>query len=100
MSPLIDTVKVDEDGNVVAPWTATGSGPCPEHPPGLRDLILRAHDEITADVTDDAAMVEMLGVRVKAYEGRKRNIRITTPDDLHMAERTCNEWTDDGGRGQ
>ncbi len=50
------------------------------------DLLLRAHREITDDVTDDAAMMEMLGVPVKTYEGRRRNIKITTPDDLALAE--------------
>lgn len=50
------------------------------------DLIMRAHREITTDVTDDAAMIEMLGVPVKTYEGRRRNIKITTPDDMAMAE--------------
>jgi 2-C-methyl-D-erythritol 4-phosphate cytidylyltransferase len=85
--PLVDTIKeVGEDGAVIRTldrsrlWAA-------QTPQVFRyDLLLRAHDEITADVTDDAAMVEMLGVRVKTYEGRRRNIKITTPDDLHMAE--------------
>ena len=85
--PLADTVKLATvDGTVEQTldrrqlWAA-------QTPQVFRyDLILRAHDEITADVTDDAAMVEMLGVRVKTYEGRRRNIKITTPDDLHMAE--------------
>jgi 2-C-methyl-D-erythritol 4-phosphate cytidylyltransferase len=85
--PLVDTIKeVGEDGSVIRTldrsrlWAA-------QTPQVFRyDLILRAHAEITADVTDDAAMVEMLGVLVKTYEGRRRNIKITTPDDLHMAE--------------
>jgi 2-C-methyl-D-erythritol 4-phosphate cytidylyltransferase len=85
--PLVDTIKeVGDDGAVIRTldrsrlWAA-------QTPQVFRyDLLLRAHGEITADVTDDAAMVEMLGVRVKTYEGRRRNIKITTPDDLHMAE--------------
>jgi 2-C-methyl-D-erythritol 4-phosphate cytidylyltransferase len=36
------------------------------------DLLMRAHSEVTEDVTDDAAMLEKLGVPVKTYEGRRR----------------------------
>jgi 2-C-methyl-D-erythritol 4-phosphate cytidylyltransferase len=50
------------------------------------DLLVRAHSEVTTDSTDDSAMVEALGVKVTTYEGRHRNIKITTPDDLWLAE--------------
>jgi 2-C-methyl-D-erythritol 4-phosphate cytidylyltransferase len=46
------------------------------------DLLLRAHREITADVTDDAAMVEALGEPVRIFEGDRRNLKVTTVDDL------------------
>jgi 2-C-methyl-D-erythritol 4-phosphate cytidylyltransferase len=85
--PLVDTIKeVGDDGTVTRTldrrhlWAV-------QTPQVFRyDLLQRAHREIIGDVTDDAAMVEMLGVRVKTYEGRRRNIKITTPDDLYMAE--------------
>jgi 2-C-methyl-D-erythritol 4-phosphate cytidylyltransferase len=85
--PLVDTIKeVGSDGVVIQTldrsrlWAA-------QTPQCFRyELILRAHEEITEDVTDDAAMMEKLGVPVKTYEGRRRNIKITTPDDLWMAE--------------
>jgi 2-C-methyl-D-erythritol 4-phosphate cytidylyltransferase len=85
--PLVDTIKaVSPDGLVETTldrsrlWAA-------QTPQIFRyDLLMKAHSEVFEDVTDDAAMVERLGVPVKAYEGRRRNIKITTPDDLWMAE--------------
>jgi 2-C-methyl-D-erythritol 4-phosphate cytidylyltransferase len=50
------------------------------------DLLLRAHREITADVTDDAAMLEALGLPVKLYTGSSLNIKVTNMEDLRTAE--------------
>ena len=50
------------------------------------DLIKRAHEEISEDVSDDAMMVEKLGYKVKLYMGSYNNIKITTPEDLALAE--------------
>lgn len=50
------------------------------------DLLLRAHREVTADVTDDAAMLEALGLPVRLFQGSRRNIKVTTPEDLRLAE--------------
>jgi 2-C-methyl-D-erythritol 4-phosphate cytidylyltransferase len=37
-------------------------------------------------VTDDATLVEQLGYRVKVYPGSDTNIKVTTPEDLALAE--------------
>ncbi len=39
-----------------------------------------------ADITDDCSAVELLGVPVQLVEGDERNIKITTPIDLKIAE--------------
>ncbi|MCL0097330.1 2-C-methyl-D-erythritol 4-phosphate cytidylyltransferase [Dehalococcoidia bacterium] len=52
----------------------------------LFDLIFQAHQEITEDVSDDATMVERLGHRVKIYRGSYENIKVTTTEDLALAE--------------
>ena len=39
-----------------------------------------------ADITDDAALVEHLGIPVKVFHGGCRNIKITTKEDLRLAE--------------
>ena len=49
------------------------------------ELLRRAHAAITADQTDDAAMVEALSEPVWLYAGSRRNIKITTPEDLLIA---------------
>ena len=55
------------------------------------ELIKRAYrlleKEGESAVTDDAMVVEtMLGESVKLYEGSYENIKITTPEDLKVAE--------------
>lgn len=57
------------------------------------ELILHAHEERTKNslqelkITDDAMLVEYIeGIPVKLIEGSYENIKITTPDDLILAE--------------
>jgi 2-C-methyl-D-erythritol 4-phosphate cytidylyltransferase len=50
------------------------------------DIIKEGYDKASGDVTDDAALVETLGVRVKLYTGAYDNIKLTTPADLATAE--------------
>ena len=47
------------------------------------DLLLEAHRR-RDDATDDAAMVEALGVRVRLFPGTRRNVKVTTPEDLAL----------------
>ncbi len=52
-----------------------------------KDILLKAHEEGRGlDVTDDAALVERLGIKVKVVMGDYRNIKITTKEDLVIAE--------------
>ena len=51
-------------------------------------VIREAHNRATADGfvgTDDASLVERLGVKVHILPGSHRNIKITTPEDLALA---------------
>jgi 2-C-methyl-D-erythritol 4-phosphate cytidylyltransferase len=52
---------------------------------GLLKRALRAADSIR-DMTDDASYVERIGGKVKILEGSAKNIKITTKDDLKIAE--------------
>ena len=36
--------------------------------------------------TDDASVVESMGINMSLVEGNKENIKITTPEDLVLAE--------------
>ena len=57
-------------------------------PQGFRfDVLVRAHRAGAGrDVTDDAALVEALGLRVRAVPGADESFKITTPADLARAE--------------
>jgi len=48
--------------------------------------LLDSHYACTQDFTDDAAMVESMGHRVKMFLGAYENIKVTTADDLIIVE--------------
>ena len=51
------------------------------------EVILKAYQqEYQNSFTDDASVVEQLGHKIYLEEGNKENIKITTPEDLKMAE--------------
>ncbi len=51
------------------------------------EVILKAYQqEYQNSFTDDASVVEQLGHNIYLVEGNKENIKITTPEDLKMAE--------------
>jgi len=55
-----------------------------------KDVLIKAHEQKKEDVpTDDAMMVEQLGIRVKVLSGDYKNIKITTQEDLTIAEAFC-----------
>lgn len=51
----------------------------------LRGALKKARQEKAA-ITDDCSAVELIGFSVKIVEGDERNIKITTPMDLKIAE--------------
>lgn len=49
----------------------------------LSNLIKQAYNQdYNKDFTDDASVVESMGVKIKLIEGNRENIKITTPFDL------------------
>jgi len=82
--PLADTVKeAGPDGIVLRTLDRSRLWAVQTPQVFSYELLLRAHREGTADVTDDAAMVEALGERVRLFEGDRRNLKVTTTADLH-----------------
>ncbi|MFO7569196.1 MAG: 2-C-methyl-D-erythritol 4-phosphate cytidylyltransferase [Smithellaceae bacterium] len=58
------------------------------------DLIRKAHDVALQDQyvgTDDASLAERIGVSVRMVDGADANIKITTQEDLAMAEAFMNQ---------
>jgi len=51
----------------------------------LKGALKKAFEDGAA-ITDDASAVELLGFKVKIVEGDERNIKVTTPMDLKIAE--------------
>lgn len=86
--PLADTVKE------IAPATDTVVGTpdrsllrAVQTPQGFdRATLLKAHTTVTGQVTDDASMVERLGVPVLVVPGHEEAFKVTRPLDLVLAE--------------
>ncbi len=52
-------------------------------------LLRRAYDEadvFDSELTDESSLVERLGVKIVTVEGSSRNIKITRPEDIPIAE--------------
>jgi 2-C-methyl-D-erythritol 4-phosphate cytidylyltransferase len=91
--PAIDTVKqVDRtsDGAVVVATVPRERMVLAQTPQGFRfGLLKKAFDEATADGfmgTDEASLIERNGGTVHVVMGSPRNMKITTPADLELAE--------------
>lgn len=88
--PVTDTIKrVDGAGHVVEtlPRDALRAIQTPQA--FRRDILERAHgqEDLLAAVTDDAALVERLGIPVAVVEGDPANIKLTVPADVEEARR-------------
>ena len=85
--PVSDTVKrADPSGKVSSTVSREGLWLAQTPQAFRRDLLLRAHETIDIDVTDDAALIELLGEPVKLVMGSTRNIKVTLPEDLALAQ--------------
>jgi 2-C-methyl-D-erythritol 4-phosphate cytidylyltransferase len=59
------------------------------------ELLRRAYGKVdVSDVslTDEASVVERMGARIVTVEGSPRNIKITRPEDLEIAEAILRGW--------
>jgi 2-C-methyl-D-erythritol 4-phosphate cytidylyltransferase len=90
--PLADTVKEvgPAEPGEPEPVVATPSRArlrSVQTPQGFdRATLVRAHEEVTEDVTDDASMVERLGLSVVVVPGHEEAFKVTRPLDLVLAE--------------
>ena len=85
--PVTDTVKIAGEDRIVRETPPRDSLWAVQTPQVFRyDIINEAYRQVTTEVTDDASLVERLGYRVKLYMGAYDNIKITTGDDLTLAE--------------
>ncbi|WP_114008680.1 bifunctional 2-C-methyl-D-erythritol 4-phosphate cytidylyltransferase/2-C-methyl-D-erythritol 2,4-cyclodiphosphate synthase [Cohaesibacter intestini] len=103
-SPVTDTIKqIDGAGYIAATidrtvlWSA-------QTPQGFDyPFILAAHEAVSEQhdltFTDDAAVAEWAGERVWIVEGSSKNIKLTNPEDLDMADKTMRERTSSTQQG-
>lgn len=87
--PVKDTIKVVRGGIVVATPDRKQLRAVQTPQVFDIDLLTAALQKASADgvqITDDCSAVENLGMSVKIVEGDERNIKITTPLDMQIAE--------------
>jgi 2-C-methyl-D-erythritol 4-phosphate cytidylyltransferase / 2-C-methyl-D-erythritol 2,4-cyclodiphosphate synthase len=82
---VIDTIKEIDSNNYVRNTLNRSSLRAVQTPQGFtRSVLARAH-QASEDATDDAALVEALGIAVKVIPGEFRALKITTKSDLITA---------------
>jgi len=91
--PAVDTVKQVErtpDGALIKATIPREKVVMAQTPQGFRyDVLKKAFDEAAADGflgTDEASLVERSGHEVAVVMGSPKNIKITTPGDMELAE--------------
>lgn len=85
--PVADTIKQADSGGLIEATVDRAGLWAVQTPQVFRDDIIRAaYTASDTDVTDDAQLVELNGGRVRLFAGEPANIKITTPDDLAVAE--------------
>src|SRR6266436_2156550 len=91
--PAVDTVKQVErtaDGALIKATIPRASIVMAQTPQGFRyDILKKAFEDAAADGfvgTDEASLIERSGHPVAVVMGSPRNLKITTPGDLELAE--------------
>jgi 2-C-methyl-D-erythritol 4-phosphate cytidylyltransferase len=88
--PATDTIKIVDDHHVVHETPPREKLWAVQTPQAFRAAALAdalsADDETLSTATDDASLVEARGGRVKVYDWKAPNPKITTPEDLAAAE--------------
>lgn len=91
--PVVDTLKRVSD-NTISETVDRSSLVSIQTPQGFKtSLILSAHERAESSglfVTDDCALCEEMGISVKYVHGSRMNMKITTPEDLILAEGILN----------
>ena len=87
--PVTDTIK-SVDGDVITGTIDRSTLVSIQTPQGFKtEIIKKAHSVAKTNglsATDDCALCEHMGVKVKVVTGSPANIKLTTPDDLMLAD--------------
>jgi 2-C-methyl-D-erythritol 4-phosphate cytidylyltransferase len=95
--PVTDTIHVMSDNAVVTQTldrTMLGAAQTPQcfKLDILRDILARAERE-GVDNTDEAGLATRFGYTVQGVAGDPRNLKITLPEDLFIAESYLQQWS-------
>jgi 2-C-methyl-D-erythritol 4-phosphate cytidylyltransferase len=84
--PVKDTIKLAADGELIGETLRRDRLWAAQTPQIFSfDMITKAYEKLSTEVTDDATAVESLGYKVQLYMGDYKNIKVTTAEDLALA---------------
>ena len=89
VAPVTDTIKEVEDGRVRGTLTRSQLRRALTPQCFRYSLLRQAYEQadvMNPGLTDDSALVEAIGIRAVIVAGSSRNIKITTPEDLAIAQ--------------
>ncbi|MCP6762616.1 MAG: 2-C-methyl-D-erythritol 4-phosphate cytidylyltransferase [Fischerella sp. CENA71] len=88
--PVKDTIKVVDENGIIQSTPDRSQLWAAQTPQGFDvKLLKQCHAEGVAqgwEVTDDAALFEKCGYQVQIVQGEETNLKVTTPQDLAIAE--------------
>ena len=84
---VVDTIKVIDANNFAEMTPVRSTLRAVQTPQGFSAQILHRAHQSGSDATDDAALVEALGIAVRVVPGEPNAHKITTPADLEWAKR-------------
>lgn len=97
VAPVTDTIKQVSDQSIVKTLDRGGLRRALTPQCFRYELLREAYQGVDINdpsLTDESALVEQLGHRVSVVEGSARNIKITTAEDLEIAEALLKQSTD------
>ena len=90
--PVKDTIKVADDARLITETLQRSKLWATQTPQIFSfEMIIEAYNKLTTEITDDSAAVERLGYKAKLYRGAYDNVKVTTPEDLLLAETIAQE---------
>lgn len=87
---VVDTIKEVDNAGYVLNTPDRGSLRAVQTPQGFSVSVLKRAHEASEDATDDAALVEAIGVKVKTIVGEARAMKVTNPEDIALAHSLVN----------
>lgn len=90
---VVDTIKEVDNAGYVRNTPDRNSLRAIQTPQGFSVSVLKRAHEASEDATDDAALVEAIGVKVKTIAGEARAMKVTNPEDIALAVALINPDT-------